>query len=256
MVFAYLAPTEAAAFRWAGKVVEVGLQYLASTVYLRLKEESYDRLLAIAEHPVVSKSVKRLDYEADTLEVWTKEEWELLILGPARSLAMRGYSKEPEADASDRDWRAFNRAMTIIETTPRHTFTKPQMDLAFSINRKFCADQQYLRQQDFFPQKVAQALKNMCNIKRVSSSSHTSDVSSRYAAEIDKVLGRSHFNLGPGEGFANAARAPGVAGISLMQSIFRGVNQADIQLETFCVSSSMTTRTLKLSRRARVRSKS
>lgn len=37
MVFTYLKPIEAAAFRWAGRgVAEIGLQYLAPTVYLRL----------------------------------------------------------------------------------------------------------------------------------------------------------------------------------------------------------------------------
>lgn len=67
MVFTYLEPTEAAAFRSAGRIfAEIRLQYLALTVYLTLEGESYDRLWAIAEHPVVSKTVNCLLYEADT----------------------------------------------------------------------------------------------------------------------------------------------------------------------------------------------
>lgn len=231
MVFARLEPTEAAAFRWAGKVIaEVGLQYLAPTVYLNLKEESYDRLLAIAEHPVVSKSVKCLLYETDNLEMWTREQWELCVLGPEYLQAQKSFPEAPGVDASDRDWRAFNREITIIETTPRHTYTKTQMDLALSIYQTFCADQEHVRQHDFFPQKVAQALKNLCNIKCVSSL-HFSGVYRRYAAEIEKVLGGWLFSPGPGEGFDKGTK---VADISLMRSIFHGVDQADIQLETFC----------------------
>ena len=68
MVFAYLEPKEAAVFRWAGRVVaEIGLHYLTPKVYLRLREESYDRLLAIAEHPIASKCVVELQYETEGL---------------------------------------------------------------------------------------------------------------------------------------------------------------------------------------------
>ena len=66
MVFAYLEPKEAALFRWAGRVIaEIGLQYLTPKVCLRLREESYDRLSAIAEHPVASKCVVELEYETE-----------------------------------------------------------------------------------------------------------------------------------------------------------------------------------------------
>lgn len=61
-----------------------------------------------------------------------------------------------------------------------------QLDNAFSIYQTFCADQDHLRHQGFYPQKVAKALKSLCNIQRMSSCGH--DASRRYVAEIEKVL--------------------------------------------------------------------
>ena len=227
LVFARLKPTEAAAFRWAGKAVaEVGLQYLAPTVYLRLQEESYDRLLAIAEHPVVSKSVKCLLYQADTLEVRTREQWERCVVGPEYLQAQQITPGGP--------------GVLTIMSMPRHTYSEEQMDRAFSVYQTLCADEENVRQQDFFPQKVAQALKNLSNIKCVSSC--ILGVSRHYAAEIEKVLGGWYFSQEPGddlfefddafdEAFDKTAKA---ADISLVRSIFHGVDQAHIQLETFC----------------------
>ncbi|CAD6582235.1 MAG: hypothetical protein ASARMPRED_000908 [Alectoria sarmentosa] len=115
MVFRYLKATEAAGFRWAGRVVaEIGLEYLAPTVHLALKEKSYDRLLAIAEHPIVSKSVRCLHYEADTFKMQTRDQWELRIIGPAYLHSMQYTPKVPKNDASSREWRAYNREISTM----------------------------------------------------------------------------------------------------------------------------------------------
>lgn len=227
MVFRYLKATEAAVFRWAGRVVaEIGLEYLAPTVHLALKEKSYDRLLAIAEHPIVSKSVRCLHYEADTFNMQTRDQWELRIIGPAYLHSMQYTPEVPKNDASSREWRAYNREISTMVKIPRHTYKKSQLDNAFSIYQTFCADQDHLRHHGFFPQKVAKALKSLCNIKRVSSCGH--DASRRYVAEIEKVLRGWHSDGPP------AGRSVKVADLSLMCSILHGVDQADIQLEAFC----------------------
>ena len=227
MVFRYLEATEAAVFRWAGRVVaEIGLEYLAPTVHLALKEKSYDRLLAIAEHPIVSKSVRCLHYEADTFKMQTRDQWELRIIGPAYLHSMQYTPEVPKNDASSREWRAYNREISTMVKIPRHAYKKSQLDNAFSIYQTFCADHDHLRHHGFFPQNVAKALKSFCNIKRVSSCVH--GASRRYVAEIEKVLSGWHSDGPP------AGQSVKVADLSMMRSILHGVDQADIQLEAFC----------------------
>ena len=62
-VFVYLRPTEAAALRRAGRAAaaDIGLEYLAPTIYLRLNEEESDRLFATANHPAASKHVVNIE---------------------------------------------------------------------------------------------------------------------------------------------------------------------------------------------------
>ena len=103
MIFTYLEPAEAAAFRLVGRVVaEIGLQYLVPTAYLALNERSYDRLWAIAKHPIVSKYVVRLEYETEGLRFINRLQWDLAIKSLPISNSPDVASERPQPYASAR----------------------------------------------------------------------------------------------------------------------------------------------------------
>ena len=174
MVFTYLEPTEAAAFRLVGRVVaEVGLQYLAPTVYLALNEESYDRLLAIAEHPIVSKYVMKLEYETEGLRFINRHQWDQVI----KSTTITDASLErPNPYASARAWRAYDRGR---ETTRA-------LDRAWLMYEAYHASQKRVQQAQFFPQKTAEAMKQLRNLTKISASGD--GAYRRYVAEMKDLL--------------------------------------------------------------------
>ncbi|KAL8788936.1 MAG: hypothetical protein Q9195_007051 [Heterodermia aff. obscurata] len=56
---------------------DIGLHYLLTSYHLIFKKSSFERLLEISQHPVLSKCVKSIVYEADTLtEYDTRKEWQ------------------------------------------------------------------------------------------------------------------------------------------------------------------------------------
>ena len=65
-ICAYLKPTEVANLRLLSRAAAlVGLHYLVPEVRLNLAKDSFKQLRAMAEHPIVSKSVTSFVYEAD-----------------------------------------------------------------------------------------------------------------------------------------------------------------------------------------------
>ena len=165
MIFTYLEPTEAAAFRLVGRVVaDVGLQYLVPTAYLALNEESYDRLLAIAEHPVVSKYVVKLEYETEGLMFIDRHRWDQMItLLPMEASAV-----------SARSWRAYRRQATTA------------LSRAWLIYEEYHASQKRVQQAHFFPEKVTEAMKQLPNLKTIFA---TADGAyKRYLVEIKNLL--------------------------------------------------------------------
>lgn len=76
MIFQHLKPTEAASLRLVSSdFAQIGFHYLTSDVALIVKEDSFDRLLAISEHPILSRPVTALYYDTDLLRILGKPEW-------------------------------------------------------------------------------------------------------------------------------------------------------------------------------------
>ncbi len=168
MVYTYLEPTEAAAFRWAGRVVaEIGLQYLAPTVYLKLNEESYDRLLVIAEHPVVSKYVVSLNYETRGLHFLNREEFDYRIPPITAIPQQHNPSEGPDSLMSARARRAYERD-SVLKLRSKEQMTQ-QWNRVWS---KYEAS--YSRQKvelaKFFHAKTVKALRQFRNLKTISTS--------------------------------------------------------------------------------------
>ncbi len=69
MICVYLEPTDIAGIRLLDRnIAVVGLEHIVSQIHLVAQPDSFDRLLAVAEHPVANQYVTSIFYEADLLE--------------------------------------------------------------------------------------------------------------------------------------------------------------------------------------------
>ena len=187
MVYRCLAPKDAAAFRWSGRTVaEVGLQYLVPTVYLRLKEESYDRLLAISEHPVVSKYVVELEYDTEGLLPIHREEFDQMLISAKTIPQRHDFLNRPDYTASARVWRAYERQdVRNVPLLTKKEVTR-RLNQAWSIYDEYQTSQRKVHQARFFRRKIADAMKRFQNLKIISTPADS--VYERYVAEIKDLL--------------------------------------------------------------------
>ena len=192
MVFAYLEPKEAAAFRWVGRVfAEIGLQYLAPKIHLKLREESYNQLFAIAKHPIASKYVVELNYETEGLGFITREEFDQMLTCTSVIPKRRGRapSKRLASVFNERAWRARERE---IRRNKRET--AQLLNRAWSIYQEYQISYENVGQADFFREEMEEAFKRLPNLKMISTS--TTSVYGRYVAEIKELLPTYNFGAG------------------------------------------------------------
>ena len=209
MVFAYLEPTEAAVFRWAGKIAaEVGLQYLAPTVHLRLNEESYDRFFAISEHPIARNSVLNLEYETEGFGAINWKNIEEMCMRRQRD------SRGPDSFTSERAWRAYKR-----DDKRQNVQLMNQAWLKYGT---YLAGQHKVQQAGFFLQKVAEAMERCPNLKMISTPAD--GVYERYVAEMKELQ----------PGFLLEVRNNFPSEVGATSSIVLAAESADLRLDGFC----------------------
>ena len=171
MIFSYLTPTEIAGMRlMSSNIAAIGLEYIATTVTLTLQEDSFDRLLDIAHHPVVSKSVRNLHYERGSFSRLPRATWEDSILTP--------YFAAPQPDLG-----------TFYEEPPNvaacNVYTKKQLNQAFSAYQKHCAEEDRARRSGFYLNKFINAVQHFPNLQTIYMLSGSC---SRYSAKMAKIL--------------------------------------------------------------------
>lgn len=197
MICGYLTRLEVASIRIMGNAIAtVGLEYIATTVTLTLKEESFDRLLEIAHHPVISKYVHTLHYENDFLIEFDRAEWERNIKTPEfvaeQVVALEnGYNgiRASMYHASPRAWRAFYRGSFLM---PYNTYGKNRLDQAFLAYQNRCAEQDRARRSDFFSNKLVDALHHLPNLRTIHMPTHGNY--SRYQTDIAKSLNGASYD--------------------------------------------------------------
>ncbi len=209
MVFAYLEPTEAATFRWAGRITaEIGLQYLAPIVHLRLNEESYDRFFAISEHPVARNSVLNLEYETEGLGALNWKDIEEMFM------SRQSDSREPDSFTSERAWRASKR-----DDKRQNVQLMNQAWLKYGT---YLAGQHKVQQAGFFRQEVVKAMKRCPNLKKISTPAD--GVNERYVAEMKELQ----------PAFFLEARKSFLSDIGATSSIVLAAESAGLRLDGFC----------------------
>lgn len=161
MVCTHLKPREVANLRLASRVVApIGLQYLVAELHLVAAEDSFKRLAAIAEHPVVSKYVTSLLYEADLLEVLDEEEWKKKVRSPDYRKRLREgpryMLRSHRGDSA--------QARVVPRVVPRHQYTKQQLKEAFRTYQGFC---DYQRCGDQSYSNILKAMKRFPNLNEL-----------------------------------------------------------------------------------------
>ena len=159
IICTHLKPTEVANLRLASRVVApIGLQYLVPEVHLAVAEDSFKKLAAIARHPVVSKYVTSLFYEADTLEILDEEEWKAQVKSPDYYDKVEKIWEHRYHLRSNKGW--LDRVHAVI----RHRYTKRQLEEAFRKYQEFCDYQDRLCELD---RKIATAMKKFPSLKEI-----------------------------------------------------------------------------------------
>lgn len=219
MVFAYLEPKEVAAFRWVGRAfAEIGLQYLTPKIHLELNEKSYDRLLAIAEHPIASKYVVELSYDTEQLKSIDRETFDRCLKRRSVIPQRHASSEMSNEVLSARAWRAYER-----ESSRNKRETAQLMDRAWSIYGEYLISHEKVEQADFFREKMVEAFKQLPNLKMISAS--TTSVYGQHVAEIRKLSPTCYFDAGK--------EIPSINGGATKAVLLAAVS-AGLQMNHFC----------------------
>ena len=213
MVFTYLEPKEAAIFRWTGRVVaEIGLHYLTPKVCLRLREESYDRLLAIAQHPIASKCVVKLEYETEGLRFIDRKKFDQIL-----TLKSMGSQRQ---DSSEQE-ASLNVPLPSKKWIVRKA--KKLLNRVWSMYEDYQAGQQKVEQADFFCAKMVEAFERLPNLKTLSTPANSA--SERYIAEINELV--------PTYSFGDVETYKDPSCIGATRSVLLAAESAGLRLSNF-----------------------
>ena len=173
MIFAYLTPGEAANLRLLSKkMAVVGLQYLVPTVHLDLKEDSFNQLRNIANHPVASKHVYELVYEVDRLESLSWEDWSRRIMGAEYTASRyQGPPEPPGANASAATMHAYSQEVEIYLSMSVYQFPQEQIRQEWNHFRDAYIKQWNICHSSSLAEKLRDALIKLPKLRSVRTSS-------------------------------------------------------------------------------------
>lgn len=143
----------------------VATPFLPGKVNLIFKPESFQRLLDISRHPVISKQITSLYYEPNTLDEYTTQKaWEENIFDSNYLKDLEAY---PSPDASERKLRAWRRNITKIRERPRHDYSKSYLEVAYKEYTQMYAEQEDLRNRDCGLKEVSDAIYRLPNLSEI-----------------------------------------------------------------------------------------
>ena len=191
MIFSSLEPADVARLRTMDHALaEIGIEYLVPSVWIELKMTSVARFLAIAHHPVISKYVRHIYYAYDLLSGLSRLQWERAIESPAY-IALEKAKATGDTNAryneSISKWLRFvGRKMNQGR---RNCCSYGDLDRAFLIFKRYCAEQEHLREIGFLSGDLTEGLSRLPNIQLIQLVGHgTFD---EYQYEIQAFLDAS-----------------------------------------------------------------
>ena len=223
-VCSYLESTDIASLRLTSQFwTNVATPWLLQEVHLIFKPDSFERLLAISRHPVISRYVTSLFYEPDTLQkYYTQEEWESDIIGEGW---MSNMPAVPMPGASEREHRAYRRDCKRLMQQPNHTYSNDELSAGYTTYMKLYEEQEELRREGYGAKALADAMSWFPNLADVCMSmgcnivTRSDHVKRAFSAGLHIPSG-DHYSIdGPGPG------------VSQTRSILLGAHQAGVQLK-------------------------
>lgn len=143
----------------------VATPFLPGNVNLVFKPESFERLLDISRHPVISKQITTLYYEPNTLDEYTtQDEWEKTIIADSYT---KDFETLPSPDASERKLRAWRRNITKIRERPRHNYSRDYLEKAYKEYTRMHAEQEALRNRDYGREEFSDAMSRLPRLSEI-----------------------------------------------------------------------------------------
>ena len=151
-------------FRLVSKTfAAVGTEYLLPTIHTLFHPDSLERLESISKHPVFSRYVTSLFHEGETLEYFDRDDWEEFIFEPP--IEGTGIMKCPLATASDREKRAYRRALRATPAPPRHRYSSEELAKGWENYQRLLEMQETVRMTDDTEQLLREAMSRLPHLR-------------------------------------------------------------------------------------------
>ena len=229
MICLYLNPTDVAKLRREHrKLAAVGIEHIVSELIINFTETSLQQLEAVSRHPIISRYVTSILWEADCLPAVDRYRWETMLESLEKIAAWRAQFIMDSAPGDAIGNTARSEALIRYLNMPQHQYTKVQLDEEWTRFRALCSDQGCLLMSPSFGDRMTTALKRFPRLKHMTmSTGHAYNNSSNRDAREYKVYGPS-FSL-----LTNAFGLAGMCGVSPALRLLMGAYHAGIQLDTF-----------------------
>lgn len=204
----------------------VGLHYLVPEVHLIFNSSSFEHLRQISEHPVISKHVETLFYEADTLTSYdTMKEWknDITVPGWFQSLP-DDFAGPPSPSAGEREHRNYTRDMERRRAGPRHTHSEKQLKIAYEKYQEYLSDQNRMRVCDYNADAIREAMARMPNLKTIEMSMERC-LYEGSSDKIDRAFGKAYQSVFGDNGQKESC------GVPQMRSLLLGASHAGLRLQ-------------------------
>ena len=143
---------------------ELTTPFLLNEVQLVLHPDSFDRLLAVSRHPIISGNVTSLYYEPNMLGRYcSRKEWEKHVKHSDEKL----YSipHHPPPGASHEEITAYGLAMERWDQIPDHNHTPAQLDVGYVKYQALYQLQQSLKKARYGNGDLVEAMAHLPNLR-------------------------------------------------------------------------------------------
>ena len=206
------------------RFADIGSYYLLSEAHLFFKSSQFERLRQISEHPIISKTIDTLFYEADILiSFGSMQDWRMNICIPNWFRTTSPGSHTPPRGCSAREERAFNRSLTKALHGPELTHSETLLQRAYDKYLGYLADQESMRLQNFNLEVLKDALMKMPNVKTI-------ELSTECCLGRSTLMGEA-FKDGLATPYADLQSEEG-CGVGQLRSLLVAAEAAGLKFET------------------------
>ena len=206
------------------RFADLGSYYLISEAHLFFKSSQFERLRQISEHPIISKTIDTLFYEADMLTNYgSTQDWKANICIPNWFRSMPPERRTLSLGCSAREERAFSRSFIKAMHGPEFPHSKTLLRRAYDKYMGYLAEQESMRLQNFNLEVLKDALMKMPNVKTIELSTECCLGRSTLMAEAFKDgLAMPYADLQSEEG----------CGVAQLRSLLVAAEAAGLKFET------------------------